>query len=116
LGNNALANLTRLSLFTCGIGDDGFIALVSALEQKTSLLQLDLRHSHGISERVFLALAERLPEIKVLQQVDLSWYTGFALAIPLLLAGLRKNTSLFRMYFLRSHQHLKKRLTALAAE
>jgi Ran GTPase-activating protein (RanGAP) involved in mRNA processing and transport len=46
LGNNALANLTRLSLFNCGIGDDGFIALVSALEQNTSLLQLDLRDNY----------------------------------------------------------------------
>jgi hypothetical protein len=43
LGNNALPNLTRLSLSYCGIGDDGFIALASALEQNTSLLQLNLR-------------------------------------------------------------------------
>jgi hypothetical protein len=40
-------------------------------------------------------LAESLPEIKVLQQVDFSWCTGLASAMPLLLAGLRKNTSLF---------------------
>jgi hypothetical protein len=45
---------------------------VSALEQNTSLLQLDLRHSSGNSERVFLALAESLPKIKVLQQIDFS--------------------------------------------
>jgi Ran GTPase-activating protein (RanGAP) involved in mRNA processing and transport len=41
LGNNALPNLTRLSLSGCDIFDDGFITLVSALEQNTSLLYLD---------------------------------------------------------------------------
>ena len=44
-----------------------FTALVSALEQKNPLLQLDLSNSIGDSERAFLALAESLPEIKVLQ-------------------------------------------------
>jgi Ran GTPase-activating protein (RanGAP) involved in mRNA processing and transport len=101
LGRNALPNLTRLSL-SCGgmvIGDDGFIALVSALEQNTSLLHLDLlRYDDDISERAFLALAESLPEIKMLQQVNFRWCTGLASAMPLLLAGLRKNTSLFRFY------------------
>jgi Ran GTPase-activating protein (RanGAP) involved in mRNA processing and transport len=96
LGNNALSNLTRLSLSQCGIGDDGFVALMSALEQNKSLLHLDLPNSHGYSERAYGALAESLPEIKVLQQVDLSWCRGLASAMPLLLAGLRKNTSLFR--------------------
>jgi Ran GTPase-activating protein (RanGAP) involved in mRNA processing and transport len=38
LGNNAIPNLARLSLRNCFIGDDGFIALVSALGQNTSLL------------------------------------------------------------------------------
>jgi hypothetical protein len=33
LRNNVLPNLTRLSLSQCGIGDDGFIALMSALER-----------------------------------------------------------------------------------
>jgi Ran GTPase-activating protein (RanGAP) involved in mRNA processing and transport len=98
LGNNALPNLTRLSLFNCDIGDDGFIALVSALEQNTSLLQLDLCDNRGISARAFLALAESLPEIKVLQRFELSWRTGLASAMPLLLTGLRKNTSLFRFH------------------
>jgi Ran GTPase-activating protein (RanGAP) involved in mRNA processing and transport len=97
LGNNALPNLTCLSLYSCGIGDDGFIALMSALEQNTSLLHLDLRHNSGISERAFLTLAESLSEIKVLQRVDLRWCTGLASAMRLLLVGLRKNTSLFRI-------------------
>jgi Ran GTPase-activating protein (RanGAP) involved in mRNA processing and transport len=98
LRNNALPNLTRLSLYECGIGDDGFIPLMSALEQNTSLLHLDLRENHGGSERAFLALAESLPDIKALQQVDLNWCTDLASAMPLLLTGLRKNTSLFRIH------------------
>jgi Ran GTPase-activating protein (RanGAP) involved in mRNA processing and transport len=99
LGNNALPNLTRLSLSQCRIDDDGFIALVSALEQNTSLLQLDLRHSgSAFSERAYLALAKSLPGIKVLQRVDLCWCRGLASAMPLLLAGLRENTSLFRFH------------------
>jgi Ran GTPase-activating protein (RanGAP) involved in mRNA processing and transport len=46
LGNNALPNLTRLSLSKCRISDDGSIALMSALEQDASLLQLDLRYNY----------------------------------------------------------------------
>jgi Ran GTPase-activating protein (RanGAP) involved in mRNA processing and transport len=98
LGNNALPSLRRLSASSCGIDDDGFIALMSALEQNTSLLHLDLRHGNGVNERTFLAIAESLPEIKVLQRVDFSWCTGLASAMPLLLAGLRKNKSLFRFH------------------
>jgi Ran GTPase-activating protein (RanGAP) involved in mRNA processing and transport len=94
LGSNVLPNLTRLSLSWCDIGDDGFIALVSALEQNTSLLHLDLRSNFHVSEGGFLALAESLPEIKVLQRLDFYWCTGLASAMPLLLEGLRKNTSL----------------------
>jgi Ran GTPase-activating protein (RanGAP) involved in mRNA processing and transport len=112
LGDNALPNLTRLSLSQCGIGDDGFLALVSALEQNISLLELDLsdkgyqsseQHYLNLagsllSERAFLALAESLPQIKVLQRVDFDWCTGLASAMPLLLAGLCQNTSLYRFY------------------
>jgi hypothetical protein len=101
LGNNALPNLTRLYLYNCYVGDDGFIALVSALWQTTSLLHLDLRQSHhspGFSEPALLALAESLREIKVLQQFDLRWSPGLSSAVSLLLAGLRKNTSLFRFH------------------
>jgi hypothetical protein len=98
LGKNVLPNLTRLSLYNCGIGDDGLIELVSALKQNTSLLHIDLRQYHGLSDRAFLALAESLPAIMVLQRVDFYWYTGLASAVPLLLAGLRKNSSLFRCH------------------
>jgi Ran GTPase-activating protein (RanGAP) involved in mRNA processing and transport len=97
LENNALPNLKELSLSYCGLDDDKFIAMVSALKQNTSLLQLDLRNN-GLSDRAFFALAESLPEIKVLQRVDFTWCTGLASAMPLLLAGLRMNTSLFRFH------------------
>jgi hypothetical protein len=43
-------------------------------------------------------LAESLPGINVLQRVDFRWCTGLASAMPLLLIGLRKNTSLFRFH------------------
>jgi hypothetical protein len=60
LGKNAMQNLTRLSLSQCGIDDDGFLALVSALEHNTSLLQLDFSYNCHVSERAFLVMAERL--------------------------------------------------------
>jgi hypothetical protein len=50
------------------------------------------------SERAFLALAESLSNIKVLQRLDLNWCTGLASVMPSLLTGLRKNTSLFRFH------------------
>jgi hypothetical protein len=95
LGNNVLPNLTRLSLSGCGIRDDGFIVLVSALEQNTALLHLDLRCNFCFDTRVFLALAESLPKVKVLQQIDFLLCAGLSSAMPSLLTGLRKNTSLF---------------------
>jgi hypothetical protein len=98
LGDNALPNVTHLSLSEYGIFDDKSIALMSALKQNTSLLYLELRDNHRVSERAFLASAERLPETKVLQRVGLSWCRGLASAIPLLLVGLRKNTTLFRFH------------------
>jgi hypothetical protein len=78
-------------------GDNGFITLMSALEQNTTLLHLDLRNN-GFSERAVLALEESLPEVSVLQRVDFVWCTNLASAMPLLLAGLRKNTSFFQFH------------------
>jgi hypothetical protein len=97
LESNSLPNLTRLSLESAGFDADGFIALVSALEQNTSLLHIDLSYSHHGSERAFFALAESLPKIKVLQELDLTWCPNLVQAMPSLLEGLRKNTSLFRI-------------------
>jgi hypothetical protein len=90
------------------------------MEHNTSLLQLDLRDNYAVSERTLLTLAESLPEIKVLQQVYFDWCTGLASAMPFMLAGLRKKTSLFRFHvvfvrLLRSHQQLMQRPNALAA-
>jgi hypothetical protein len=100
LGKNALPNLKGLSLSHCLIGDDGFVMLVSALEQNTSLLHLDLRDKryNGVTVRAFLALAESLPQIQVLQRFDLSWFRVLFSAMPLLLEGLRQNTSLLRFH------------------
>jgi Ran GTPase-activating protein (RanGAP) involved in mRNA processing and transport len=98
LESNALPNLTSLSLSYCIIGKDGLIALLSALEQNSSLLHLDLRYANICNEQAFLTLAESLPGIKVLQQPDVDWSPGLASAMPLLLVGLRKNTSLFHFH------------------
>jgi hypothetical protein len=57
-----------------------------------------LRTKHGFSERALSTLADSLPKINMLQRVDLTWCKGLASAMPLLLAGLRKNTSLFRFH------------------
>jgi Ran GTPase-activating protein (RanGAP) involved in mRNA processing and transport len=99
LANNRLPNLVHLSFSDCGSGDDGLITLVSALKQNTSLLQLDLRYnSTTVSERTFLAFADSLPEIEVLQRIDFDWGTGLRSAMPRLLVGLHKNTSLLRLH------------------
>jgi Ran GTPase-activating protein (RanGAP) involved in mRNA processing and transport len=98
--NTLLSNLTSLSIHECGIGDDGFTTLVLALEQNTALLHLDLRDNCDFSKPAISAFADSLPEIKVLQRVDLAWCTGLASAstMSLLLAGLHGNKSLFRFH------------------
>jgi Ran GTPase-activating protein (RanGAP) involved in mRNA processing and transport len=82
LRNNALPNLTHVSLSDCRIGDDGFSELMSALEENTSLLYLDSSFNNGLSERAFLTLAESLPKIKVLERLDFEWsYLGHAFTV-----------------------------------
>jgi Ran GTPase-activating protein (RanGAP) involved in mRNA processing and transport len=93
LGRNAMPNLKQLDLGSCGIYDDGFVALVSALEQNTSLQILNL-HGNHFYERGFLAFAESLSNIKGLQQIGLTENASFRSTLPLLLEGFRKNTSL----------------------
>jgi Ran GTPase-activating protein (RanGAP) involved in mRNA processing and transport len=93
LGRNAIPNLKRLHLRVCQIDDDGFVALVSALEQNTSLQILDLGNN-VFNERGFVALAESLPNIKELQEIGFTASAGFQSTLPLLLEGFRKNTSL----------------------
>jgi Leucine-rich repeat (LRR) protein len=96
LGINAIPSLKGLDLRWCGIDDDGFVALVSALEQNESLQFLNLQ-GHHYGERGFMALAESLPNIKGLQQIDLSANESFQLTLPLLLEGFRNNTSLVKV-------------------
>jgi hypothetical protein len=89
-----MPSLKRLELNNCVIGDDGFVALVSALEQNTSLQTLNLG-GNDFGERGFMALAESLPNIKVLQQISITANAGFeSTTLPFLLDGFRKNTSL----------------------
>jgi Ran GTPase-activating protein (RanGAP) involved in mRNA processing and transport len=93
LGRNAMSSLKHLELDACGIDDDGFVALVSALERNESLQLLSLEENE-IGEQDFLALAESLPNIKGLQRIDFTANETFASTLPLLLEGFRKNTSL----------------------
>jgi Ran GTPase-activating protein (RanGAP) involved in mRNA processing and transport len=46
LGRNGMPSLKLLDLGCCGIDDDGFVALVSALEQNASLQILDLNYNN----------------------------------------------------------------------
>jgi Ran GTPase-activating protein (RanGAP) involved in mRNA processing and transport len=50
LGRNAMPSLKRLHLDNCGIEDDGFVALVSALEQNTSLQSSAWQEIISVSE------------------------------------------------------------------
>jgi hypothetical protein len=77
----------------CGISDDDFVELMSALEENETLEDIDLA---GILFDVqgYLALASSLPNIKGLQQIDFSWTTSDPSVMPALLQGFRKNTSL----------------------
>jgi Ran GTPase-activating protein (RanGAP) involved in mRNA processing and transport len=94
LGCNAMPSLKELDLDHCGIEDDGCVALMSALEQNTSLQILDLENN-DFGERGCMALAESLPNIKGLQQIGFTANASFQSTMPLLLLkGFRKNTSL----------------------
>jgi hypothetical protein len=96
LRRNAMPCLKVLHLDGCSIEDDGFVALLSALEQNSSLQILNLR-GNNIGEHGFMALAESLPNIKVLQQISLEANGSFESILPLLLEGFRKNTSLVKV-------------------
>jgi Ran GTPase-activating protein (RanGAP) involved in mRNA processing and transport len=93
LGRNAMPSLKALMPDDCGIEDDGFVALVSALERNESLQLLSLE-GNRIGDRGFLALAESLPIVKGLQQIYFTPNATFESTLPLLLEGFRKNTSL----------------------
>jgi hypothetical protein len=92
-----MPSLKRLHLAGCGIEDDGLVALVSALEQNSSLKCLCLA-GHYFGERGFKALAESLPNIKGLQEINFLAHVGFeSTTLPLLKEGFRKNTSLVKV-------------------
>jgi hypothetical protein len=87
----------RLDVDCCDLDDDGFVALVSALEQKTSLQMLNLR-GDIFDERGYMALVESLPNIEGLQQITISAYGVFpSTTLSFLLEGFRKNTSLMEV-------------------
>jgi hypothetical protein len=96
LGRNAMPDLKQLDLEGCGILDDGFVALLSALEQNTTLEVLNLK-SNYFGKRGFTALAESLPNIKGLQQITFTGYAYFQSTMSLLLEGFRKNTSMVKV-------------------
>jgi hypothetical protein len=108
-----MPNLEKLHLDWCLIDDDGLVALVSALEQNTSLQILSLE-GNDFSERGFMALAESLPNIKRLQQITIQANAGFESTLPLLLEGFRKNTSLVKVDIERcEHQEFYKEIEFL---
>jgi Ran GTPase-activating protein (RanGAP) involved in mRNA processing and transport len=96
LGRNAMPILKQLDLSYCAIDDDGFVAMVSALEQNTSLQILKLQ-GNDFGERGFIALAESLPNIKGLQEINFNVNASFLSNSPLLLEGFRKNISLVKV-------------------
>jgi hypothetical protein len=75
-GRNVMPALKRLNLRRCDIEDDGFVALMSALEQNTSLQILDLKNN-DFGKRGFMALAESLPNIKGLQEIGFTANASF---------------------------------------
>jgi hypothetical protein len=82
----------RASLCDCAIYDDGFIAVGTRHRSKNvSLLKIDL-----CTTMISLswALAESYA-IKMLQQLDLSWCTGLASVMPLLLQGIAQPYACF---------------------
>jgi Leucine-rich repeat (LRR) protein len=97
LGRSAMPSLKRLDLGGCRIDDIGFVALVSATDQNTSLQILNLQ-GHQYVEQGFMVLAESLPKIKGLQQINFTANMGLqSTAVALLLEGFRKNTSLVKV-------------------
>jgi Ran GTPase-activating protein (RanGAP) involved in mRNA processing and transport len=110
LGHYALPSLKQLLLDSCGIDDNGFVALAFALEQNTSLQILDLVENH-LSKRGFMGLAESLPNIKGLQQIKMpAENESFLSTLPVLLEGFRKNASLVEVQIQCSHGEWLKEL------
>jgi Ran GTPase-activating protein (RanGAP) involved in mRNA processing and transport len=88
-----LPSLKCLRLHACSIDDDGFATLVSALEQNESLEIFSLG-GNTFTTPGLLALAASLPNIKGLRDINFTRMTDDPSAMPALLEGFRKNTSL----------------------
>jgi hypothetical protein len=88
-----LPSLKSLRLIDCGISDDGFVALVTALEVN-DFLETIVLENNVFGDQGFLALASSLPNIKGLRQIDLSLLSSNPVFVPALLEGFRNNTSL----------------------
>jgi Ran GTPase-activating protein (RanGAP) involved in mRNA processing and transport len=93
LRRNLVPSLKRLFLDQTNIGDDGLVALSSALVTNSSLELLSMERN-DFGERGLLALANSLPRIKELRRIDLSWDNNVAAAMPKLLQGFIANKSL----------------------
>jgi Ran GTPase-activating protein (RanGAP) involved in mRNA processing and transport len=91
-----LPHLKDLALINCEISDDGFVALVSALEENETLETIVL-NDNDFSVRGYLSLASSLPNIKGLRKMKFSWTTCDPSAMPALLEGFRKNISLHKV-------------------
>jgi Ran GTPase-activating protein (RanGAP) involved in mRNA processing and transport len=91
-----LPSLKDLSLFNCDISDDGFAALMSALEDNETLETVGL-DDNDFSVRGYLALASSLPNIKGLREMDFKWAASDPSVTQALLEGFRKNTSLHKV-------------------
>jgi hypothetical protein len=88
--------LKGLYLFNCDITDDGFVELLSALEENETLETIDLE-LNDFTDQGYLALASSLPNIKRLRQIDFSWTVSDPSVMPALLEGFRKNSSLHKV-------------------
>jgi Ran GTPase-activating protein (RanGAP) involved in mRNA processing and transport len=65
------------------MSDDGFVELMSALEENKTLETFDLE-LNDITDQGYLALASSLPNIKGLREIDFSWKTCDPSVMPVL--------------------------------
>jgi Ran GTPase-activating protein (RanGAP) involved in mRNA processing and transport len=89
-----LQSLKWLELGSCGISDDGLVALMSALQENETLDDLDLI-KNTFSLQGYMALASSLRKIKGLRYINFSWVIASDPSVlSAMLEGFRENTSL----------------------
>jgi Ran GTPase-activating protein (RanGAP) involved in mRNA processing and transport len=96
LDSNSLPHLERLSLAGCSITDDGFVALLSALERNDTLLFLDLRRA-AFSRQAYSTLSGSLPRINALQQICMDCCSQLVSEMGSMYNGLDGNTSIVQV-------------------